>query len=311
MQRYHKSRNEVLDTEGSVMGPCTVTVGDDMMTVTSEPRHIIPADVTGTSFAAHPFFEASSIRKIGEKYYFIYSSWQNHELCYATSDYPDRDFVFGGTIVSNGDVGYQGRAEKDRLNMTGTTHGSIENINGQWYVFYHRLTHKSDYSRQACAEPITILPDGSIPQVEITSCGLNGKPLEGKGTYPAVIACNITNGHLPHGSNKIYTDSFPNVTNCGEDRFVGEIQDGTMLGYKYFQFSGAKEIGIQYRGTCSGKFVVSDDIGCKNIVAEIPVTPAETWSEVRTALQIADGKHPLYLFFQGSGEAAVKELYLA
>ena len=100
-----------------------------------------------------------------------------------------------------------------------------------------------------------------------------------------MIACNITNGHMPHGSNKIYTDSFPNVTNCGEDRFVGEIQDGTMLGYKYFQFSGAKEIGIQYRGTCSGKFVVSDDIGCKNIVAEIPVTPAETWSEVRTALQ--------------------------
>ncbi|MFR6495136.1 MAG: hypothetical protein ACLUOF_00920 [Ruminococcus sp.] len=48
--------------------------------------------------------------------------------------------------------------------------------------------------------------------------------------------------------------------------------------------------------------MVSDDIGCKNIVAEIPVTPAETWSEVRTALQIADGKHPLYLFFQGSGE---------
>ena len=29
---------------------------------------------------------------------------------------------------------------------------------------------------------------------------------------PAVIACNITNGHMPHGSNKIYTDSFPNAT---------------------------------------------------------------------------------------------------
>lgn len=119
MQRYHKSRNEVLQTEGSVMGPCTVTVGDDMLTVTSEPRHIIPAYPIGTSFEEHPFFEASSIRKIGGKYYFIYSSWQNHELCYATSDLPDRDFVFGGTIVSNGDVGYHGRSEKDRLNMTG------------------------------------------------------------------------------------------------------------------------------------------------------------------------------------------------
>ena len=93
--------------------------------------------------------------------------------------------------------------------MTGTTHGSIECINGQWYVFYHRLTHKSDYSRQACAEPITILPDGSIPQVEITSCGLNGKPLHGTGTYPAVIACNITNGHMPHGSKQNLHRQFP------------------------------------------------------------------------------------------------------
>lgn len=311
MQRYHKSRNEVLQTEGSVMGPCTVTVGDDMLTVTSEPRHIIPAYPIGTSFEEHPFFEASSIRKIGGKYYFIYSSWQNHELCYATSDLPDRDFVFGGTIVSNGDVGYHGRSEKDRLNMTGTTHGSIECINGQWYVFYHRLTHKSDYSRQACAEPITILPDGSIPQVEITSCGLNGKPLHGTGTYPAVIACNITNGHMPHGSNKIYTDSFPNATHCGEDRFIGEIQDGTMLGYKYFAFSGAKEIGVQYRGSCNGKFVVSDDMDGKNIVAEIPVAPADAWTESRAPLHISDGTHPLYLFYRGDGEAAVKELYLA
>ena len=70
------------------------------------------------------------------------------------------------------------------MNMTGTTHGSIIEINGQWYVFYHRLTHKSDYSSQACAEPITISPDGSIKQVEITSCGLNGKPLRAEGRYP-------------------------------------------------------------------------------------------------------------------------------
>lgn len=87
-------------------------------------------------------------------YYFIYSSQKNHELCYAVSKEPDRNFEYGGTIVSTGDVGFDGRKEKDRLNVTGTTHGSIEFINGRWYVFYHRLTHASDYSRQACAEPI-------------------------------------------------------------------------------------------------------------------------------------------------------------
>ncbi len=41
--------------------------------------------------------------------------------------------------------------EKGRVNHTATNHGSVENINGKWYVFYHRPTHESDYSRQACA----------------------------------------------------------------------------------------------------------------------------------------------------------------
>lgn len=66
-----------------------------------------------------------------DMYYFIYSSQKNHELCYATSKYPDHGFVYGGTIISNGDVGYKGRRDEQRLNTTGTTHGSMENINGQ------------------------------------------------------------------------------------------------------------------------------------------------------------------------------------
>lgn len=175
---FNKSREEILETHDSVMGAVTVELEDDMLTVKTPAKHIIPYKTKGTDFEAHPFFEASSMRKIGEKYYFIYSSKQNHELCYAVSDYPDKNFKFGGTIVSNGDIGFKGRKDEDKLNMTGTTHGSIENINGQWYVFYHRLTHKSDYSRQACAERIIVLPDGSIPQVEITSCGLNKWSIE-------------------------------------------------------------------------------------------------------------------------------------
>lgn len=310
VKQFHKTREEILNTPESVMGPCMVVVEDDMLTVREAPKHIIPYQTKGTSFEEHPFFEASSIRKVGDTYYFIYSSWKNHELCYATSKYPDRDFTFGGTIVSNGDVGYEGRAEKDRLNMTGTTHGSIENINGQWYVFYHRLTHKSDYSRQACAEKITIQPDGSIAQVEITSCGLNDGPLKAEGIYPAVIACNITNGHMPHGSNKIYTDSFPNVTHCGEDRFIAEIQSGTMLGYKYFSFMGTKSLGVQLKGTGTGTLTAYDAVG-GNVVAEIPVTPSETWTTSTAPLNISDGVHPLYLIYSGTGEIAVKEIQFA
>lgn len=258
MEMFNRTREEILSYKDSINGPSMLILEDDMMTVKEEARHIIPYDVRGTSFEAHPFFEGASIRKIGTTYYFIYSSWLNHELCYATSDKPDRDFVFGGTIVSNGDIGLNGRKAKDRLNMTGTTHGSIENINGKWYVFFHRLTHKSDYSRQAVAEEIRIEPDGSIRQVEITSCGLNGGPLPAEGSYPAVICCNLTNHHMPHGSNSIYKDAFPNVTHLNDDRFIGEIENETLIGYKFFDCKNVNKIGVTARAETPDNLVVLD-----------------------------------------------------
>ena len=247
IQMFGRSREEILSYPDSIMGPVMAVLSDDMLTVKEESKHIIPYRVKGTSFEVHPFFEGASMRKVGKKYYFIYSSWQNHELCYAVSDQPDRDFVFGGTIISNGDIGYRGRDTQHKLNMTGTTHGSIIEINGQWYVFYHRLTHKSDYSRQACAEKIRILEDGSIPQAEMTSCGLNDGPLSAEGTYPAVIACNLTNGHMPHGSNSVFQIPFPNVTHKGQERFIAEVEDHTLIGYKYFECRDVKQFGITYR----------------------------------------------------------------
>lgn len=258
IQMFGRSREEILSYPDSIMGPVMAVLSDDMLTIKEEAKHIIPYQVKGTSFEVHPFFEGASMRKVGRKYYFIYSSWQNHELCYATSDQPDRDFVFGGTIISNGDIGYRGRDTQHKLNMTGTTHGSIIEVNGQWYVFYHRLTHKSDYSRQACAEKIRILEDGSIPQAEMTSCGLNDGPLSAEGTYPAVIACNLTNGHMPHGSNSVFQISFPNVTHKGQERFIAEIEDHTLIGYKYFECRSVKQFGITYRMETEKNRVIFD-----------------------------------------------------
>ena len=79
-------------------------------------------------------------------------------------------------------------------------HGAY--INGKWYVFYHRNTHKSAYSRQACAEPITLLPDGTIAQVEITSQGFGG-PLTAEKEYPASVCCNLYRGKMPHSLSKL------------------------------------------------------------------------------------------------------------
>ena len=221
--------------------------------------------------------------------------------------FPDRGFTFGGTIVSNGDVGFEGRKLEDKLNMTGTTHGSIECINGEWYVFYHRLTHKSDYSRQACAQKIKFEEDGSIKQVEITSCGLNGGPLRAEGSYPAVICCNLTNGHMPHGCNKIYTDCFPNVNNEGDDRFISEISDGTLIGYKYFDIKDNKEFKIMYRGDAEGKL----DIMTKpdgDVIGSFDITKCDTWTMCTAQAAFTCGETAIFLKFHGSGLFEIKEI---
>ena len=147
-------------------------LSDDMITIKKEPRKMLPTlgESEGTGFEGHEFFEASSIRKIGDLYYLVYSSVQSSELCYAVSDRPDGGYRYGGTLVDIGDVGLNGRTVEETVNPRGNTHGGIEEINGQWYVFYHRQTARTNFSRQGCAEKIQINPDGSIDQAEVTSC---------------------------------------------------------------------------------------------------------------------------------------------
>ena len=133
-----------------------------MLTIIEDPVFVVPGCEysSGTGFEGHAFFEASSIRKIGETYYFIYSSEVMHELCYATSDNPRGGFKYGGVIVSNCDAHIDSYKPADmRAAPAGNNHGSIVEINGQWYIFYHRQTNGTWYSRQGCAEKITVQPD--------------------------------------------------------------------------------------------------------------------------------------------------------
>lgn len=299
---FGKTKEEIIEyaKRDSVNGAIMTTLEDDMLTVKEAPHHILEYNTRNNDFKDHPFFEASSIRKFNNKYYFIYSSKGNHELCYAISDYPDKEFKFMGTLVSNGDIGYKGRSENERLNMTGTTHGSIEYINGKYYVFYHRLTHKSDYSRQACAEEIKMNSNGSFDQVEITSCGLNGGPLIAKGKYSACIACNITNGKMPHGSNKIFSEHFPNVNNDKDNRFIGEITNNTLIGFKYFLFDHNKKLKLTYRGLANGYVSISNDLPDK-FIKKVKINPESDFKTIEIDIDFNSGVKPLYLYFEIDG----------
>ena len=218
-----------------------VELEPDMLTCREEPRVLIPGGnhTQGTGFEGHGFFEASSIRKIRGRYYFVYSSHKSHELCYAVSDYPDKDFHYGGILVSNGDIGLNDR--QTPVYPLGNNHGGLVQVGEDLYVFYHRQTNGTEFSRQGCAEKVCLAPDGSITQVEITSCGLNGSPLAATGIYPAGICCHLTD---PTVCNRIdywhpVMKTQVCVTQKQNQNFITRIKDHTVVGYKYFdlQFS--------------------------------------------------------------------------
>lgn len=224
------------------LGGAVVELARDMKSVLSKPKLTVPNmfHMHQFDFRGHPFFEASSMRKINGIYYLVYSSQLSHELCYAVSNKPDGKFVYGGTIISNGDIGLNGR--KKSVYPTGNNHGGLVWIKGQWYVFYHRHTQGTSFSRQGCAEPITIKENGSIPQVEITSCGLNGCPLPGKGWYPAHICCHLTPGKK--------TKQLCVQEEWAENQrvaFVSGLTHGAKVGYKYFSFDHATQIRLCWR----------------------------------------------------------------
>ena len=187
------------------------------------------------------FFEASSPRKIGDTYYLIYSPCVGSRLAYATSDKPQGPFKYRGYIIDNG-VDFPG----------GNDHGSVCNINGQWYIFYHRMTNNTIMSRRACVEKIEILPDGTIPPVEMTSLGFEDS-LDPFKPYPADIACVLKGGCFITEKD-IFTRSIVNIT------------EGNVMGYKYFDFGGdfsskTMKIALKVRGmgTVAKVVVYADD----------------------------------------------------
>lgn len=304
---------------GKSDGGMVVELEQDMITMKAEPQMCIPGGLLeeGTGFEGHGYFEASSMRKVNGKYYYVYSSKLSHELCYAVSEYPDHGFRFGGTIISNGDIGYKGNQKP--LNMMGNNHGGMIEVNGQWYIFYHRHTHGTESSRQGCAEKIEISENGHIEQVEMTSCGLNKSPLKGEGKYPAAIACNLiteanekkitfgesTKEVLPYIYEEKVDDDEKNSIH-----YIANISGTVKTGYKYFDFAGLKKILLTVRGEAKGKVTVSLDRAGEVNIGETEFVSVADWSVIEIPVKLTDGVHSLYFNFNVDGAVQFNEFEL-
>lgn len=292
--RWHDLRND---------GGVVMELEKDMVTIRQEPKVLFPTSGKEGAFP-HAFFEASSIRKVDGKYCFVYSSEHNHDLCYAMSDRPDGGFTYGGVLVDLGDLCLDGNEDESHANnYLGNTHGGLLNLGEDWYIFYHRQTNRSSYARQACAEKLERTPDGGFLQAEVTSCGLNGKPLTGRGTYEARIACNLwakgrETGRVDGTGVKRRLKNHPYFTQSGKDRegdgdqYIANMREEATAGFKYFAFDGT-ETTIHITGRGAGAFTVSNG---KMILGKVPVNGT-------APMHFPQGTSPLYFTYTGPDAA--------
>ena len=279
------------------------------------------------------FFEASSPRKVMGKYVYIYSKRyekpvpelgvyepNNGFLSYRFSDSPFGPFHDGGDISFNG-----GEILKDSEGcgtMTyqwGNNHGSIMEINGKWYVFYHRQTGVNEFSRQAMLEPIDVAmgKDGmlyignvrflngepvSSGPVEMTSQGAHINGLDAYKWISAGYAC-----HIYGGSTRAYVKPVYEKRADISAPVVG-ISSGTTVGFRYLQFgnNAPKAVRVVLGSHKKLKLNIRMDSYNGRIAASMDFNERQTESEVGLTFGII-GKHAVYFEFLSDEAGEIAE----
>jgi hypothetical protein len=123
----------------------------------------------GEDLGRFNFFEASSIRQVGNKYVLVYSGYSgpeyglsstNSALRYAYGDTPLGPWKSGGVLVdSRGPVLNEDGTAMATGGAQHNTHGSLEQMNDQWYVFYHKPPRGFGNARQSVVAPVNIVWD--------------------------------------------------------------------------------------------------------------------------------------------------------
>ena len=306
------------------------------------------------------FFEASSIRQVGNKYVMVFSGYSGKEyglgntnsaLRYAYGDSPLGPWRSGGVLVdSRGVVLNEDGTKLITTNFGHNTHGSLQEINGQWYVFYHRPPRGFGNARQSMVAPVKITYDkkpvakggrvtitGYDPYTknnvwtakasngneytgaEVTSEGFQIFGLPPYQYYSAGYACFV----YGPGSNDWMQDNH-DVWNNSMD--LAGIQNGGIIGFKYFGFGGLTKDtkGVKaFEGTkkgdnarlylnltSSGKGAFKihikldnpwkgEEIGVIGIRDEFPAGKSSTVSCPVPAVEGLSGKHAIYLVVEG------------
>ena len=215
------------------------------------------------------FFEASSIRQVGNKYVMVFSGYSgpdyglestNSALRYAYGDSPLGPWRSGGVLVdSRGVVPNEDGSALTTSNSAHNTHGSLQEINGQWYVFYHRPPRGFGNARQPMVAPVKIewdkkkVADGGQVRItaynpyaadekwvaaaadgnvytgaEVTSEGFQVFGLPPYAYYSAGYACYLSDQNWMQDNFDVWNNNMD----------VAGVTNGGIVGFKYFGFGG-------------------------------------------------------------------------
>ena len=314
---------------------CTVKPGTEIV------REMIPGYEQDDTFR---FFEASSMRKIGGKYVFIYSRYtrpgefglnmSNYTLAYAYSDHPLGPFTYGGTLIDGrGRSTDAGGNPVVTANVGGNTHGSLCKIGSRWWVFYHRQSGTSEYTRQAMVAPVEVkVEDGrvEISEGEYNSEGFRTRGLEPLRRQPAGLACHYTGPSEIRASypNYYFSGSYVQATYLEDNaRHIAPVVNntaGSTVGYKYLNFDSMKgcrkarlllellPLGVE--GEITVLLDGPSEAAGGRVIGKGKLTGTEPQQDcelsIPVALRKAGGKHALYLQFESPQKGkSLCELY--
>jgi hypothetical protein len=151
------SKTDLGKDEEAALTPKVVKLSKDMLGFAEKPKDAVILDEKGKPMLGKDhdrrFFEGSWMYKYDGKYYFTYSTGDTHLLCYATGTSPYGPFTYKGVILKP----VQGW----------TTHHSIIEIKGKWYLFYHdtELSGKT-HLRNVKVTELKHRADGSIETID-------------------------------------------------------------------------------------------------------------------------------------------------
>lgn len=251
------------------------------------------------TYDEHFFNEGSSVRKRNGIYYFVYGSHSQHghsncaTLDYATATSPFGPYTYRGVIIDNWGSG------RNLVN----NHGCITEINGQWYVAYHRPTHATSSMRKACLEPITFNPDGTINQVEMTTQGIGG-PIAPTYRMDAARAC-LMQGNVMVAVRRPAHDV--------PVEYLAAIRDGDHACWKYYDFTGADVNSF----TCktwdknqAARIEIRLDSPEGELIGTCNLSPMQgetAYAIHHTDIKPVSGKHAVVLVFRAADGASAEQ----